>query len=152
MHRYRVPFTVAAIVGVAVLSGALIAGQGADADEPTSTRLPDGVHVGRITAASAAPDELAFRPVELLFGVEARTAAAADGVEAFDYYVRDDHGTPVEVTVDPDVAVTTVDCSANCVEGNPSEYEALTHADALTLYRLTVEDGAAVAVDAIYLP
>ena len=118
MHRYRVPFTVAAIVGVAVLRR--------PHRRPRRRRRRAHEHTTARRCArrsdhrsSAAPDELAFRPVELLFGAEARTAAAADGVEAFDYYVRDDDGTPVEVTVDPDVAVTTVDCSANCVEGNP---------------------------------
>jgi hypothetical protein len=131
MHSNQTLIRFAAGLGVTAIFavGVLVAGQGADASDATNSDdipaapnnsdqdgLADGEHVGRIVAAHVAPDELVFRPVELLVGEEARAAAEADGAEAFDYYVRERTGDQAVVPVDGDVVVTAVDCSGGCVE------------------------------------
>ena len=153
MNRTR---TIAALaVAIAIPAVAVVAVAGAADDDrsvDTESSTTD-VRVGRITAAYVAPDELVFEPVELHTGVAARAAAAADGAEAFDFYVRETGEAPRTVPVAGDVTVTVVDCSAACEEGSPSDYASLTlTADGTTLHRVTFEDGAAVAIDAVYLP
>jgi len=168
MNLNRTATLVATVVGAVITVAAVfvIVGRGADAADRTDASdiprspdtshgegLPDGEHVGRIIAAYVAPDEIVFRAAELLVGDEAAAAAEAEGAEAFGYYIREGTGGQLALPVDGKVAVTTVDCTAGCEEGAPTDYGSLTRtADGTSLHRLTIRDGAVVAIGAIYLP
>ena len=165
----RTPIYAIALVSALALGGltaSIVAGDAETSKPDTSTGsttsttvvtpqpgvVADGVHVATIVAAYVAPDELVFEPAELLVGDEA-VAAAADGAEATDFYVRRHPGSRATAPVDADVRVTAVDCAAGCEEGAPSDYGTLTlEADGSGLHRLTIRDGMIVAIDAVYLP
>ena len=165
MLRTRIAASLIVAAVVATAGGIAVAAAGSDDDGPTwssttttvaptpSPGLADGVHTGTIVAAYVAPDELVFEPAELLVGQAAVDAAAADGAEANDFYVRRSPDDRRTIPVASDVVVTAVACDAGCVEGAPSDYGTLTlEATGNGLYEVTVDDGVVVAIDARYLP
>ena len=158
MNRTRSLILASALAVAGGVGATVLLVDGGDDDERAvveqdTTELADGEHVGRVDAAYVAPGELVFRPVQFFVGEAAQRAAAEDGAEAFDFYIREGSATPVVLPVGERVAVTAVDCSAACVEGAASDYDALTRsADGDDLHRVVVREGAVVAVHQLYLP
>lgn len=126
-----------------------------------STDLADGRHAAYVTTLDVEAASLTVDVVQFLTGAAAEKAAAEDGKEAFDYYIRNQNPLlrTLSLAPAPKVVVNTLSAEKT---GSSSQDHTITLAELATyfeqgkaqkaLFHLTLADGVVTQIREQYLP